>query len=424
MRSIYFVFILFVTLSNEIHQVFSNEVVSSSLTLEQCLELALRQNPQLEPYRWALRSFEGTIEQAGLRPNPELEVEAENVLGSKSYQWFDGSETTVSLSQTIETGRKRNHRIRVAETEKIREERGYEIARQDVLYETSVAFIDLLAAQERIGVFKNFLGVSEKMLETIKAMVAGGRDSPIEETRAELIVATVRIDWERSLRESERTKVLLAKQWGASGESIADVTGDLFAIHSVADLDELLAGVERHPLLRQARSEMTLRQAELGLESAKGVPDIRVGAGVRYLADSDDGAFVALFSMPLPIRDRNQGAVRAASNRLQQAGAQQTAVEIELRSELEAAYQELLQTQEVLLCLKTEILPRTNEAFQAIREGYQQGKFPYLNVLDSQRTTLETQRDTVEAAFTYQQAWNRLNQLTGHFVIERPPIKE
>jgi len=46
------------------------------------------------------------------------------------------------------------------------------------------------------------------------------------------------------------------------------------------------------------------------LENAKKIPDLTVSGGVRRLNENDDTAFVMGFSVPLPLFDRNQGALR------------------------------------------------------------------------------------------------------------------
>ena len=55
------------------------------LTLSEALALALIENPELAPFAWRERANEARLLQAKLRPNPELGVEAENLLGTGSF---------------------------------------------------------------------------------------------------------------------------------------------------------------------------------------------------------------------------------------------------------------------------------------------------------------------------------------------------
>ncbi|MHC4623766.1 MAG: TolC family protein, partial [Planctomycetota bacterium] len=64
------------------------------LTLRQALALALMYNPELRAFSWEVRGAEARQLQAGLLPNPKLELEVEEVGGPGGRSGFDGAETT------------------------------------------------------------------------------------------------------------------------------------------------------------------------------------------------------------------------------------------------------------------------------------------------------------------------------------------
>src|SRR4029077_13023176 len=84
------------------------------ITLAQSLALTLKQNPELAAFSWDVRSAEARILQARLAPNPELNVQTEDIGGTKKSTGFSRSQTTVQLSQLIELGGKRSARVREA----------------------------------------------------------------------------------------------------------------------------------------------------------------------------------------------------------------------------------------------------------------------------------------------------------------------
>ena len=53
-----------------------------------------------------LEAAEARVRQARVRPNPELGLEAENAFGTGPFQGYDNAETTLSLSQDLERGRR------------------------------------------------------------------------------------------------------------------------------------------------------------------------------------------------------------------------------------------------------------------------------------------------------------------------------
>ncbi len=105
---------------------------AGSITLRQALALALMHNPELKAFSWDVRVSEARQLQASLWPNPELEVEVEEVGGQGQRSGFDAAETTIQLSQLIELGDKRNKRTKLASMEKELAGWDYEARRLDV----------------------------------------------------------------------------------------------------------------------------------------------------------------------------------------------------------------------------------------------------------------------------------------------------
>ncbi len=395
----------------------SEQNSGGDLTLNQAFSLALKHHPELKPYAAQIRAHDGLIEQAGLSPNPELEMEAENILGSGEFQGVDSMETTMLFSQLFETADKRNKRKHTAELDQILVRQNFNIAQLDVLFETNAAFIELLTAQKKSELYEEFQAISERIYETIKIGVEAGRDSPMEETRARVMASSTQIAQERAQREREKAKYALAKQWGSDALTYSKAVGTLELPVEIPKPDRWIDQLDENPRVALANAEVERKEAGLDLEQAKAVPDFKIGTGVRYMSDVDDGSFVFGFSIPLPFVDRNQGAIRAAKEFVQQAEAELEAQRIELKTSLQPIYQELLQAFEEAKRLETEILPSAQEAFEAAQEGYRQGKFPYIDVLDAQRSLFEFNIQHVEAKGRFHQALNRLNHLSANYEI-------
>src|SRR5829696_9684960 len=86
------------------------------LTLREALALALTENPELAPFAWQARANEARVLQAGLRHNPELNLQLEDVAGTGDFSGARQAQTTLQLSQVIELGNKRRARVELATT--------------------------------------------------------------------------------------------------------------------------------------------------------------------------------------------------------------------------------------------------------------------------------------------------------------------
>jgi cobalt-zinc-cadmium efflux system outer membrane protein len=80
---------------------------------------------------------------------------------------------------------------------------------------------------------------------------------------------------------------------------------------------------------------------------------------------------------------------------------------------LAEAYQTLVTAVNEITALQHEVLPGAQEAFQAVQEGYRQGKFGFVEVLDAQRTLSETRGRYLEALATYHKAVADVERLIG-----------
>ncbi|MDZ7765844.1 MAG: TolC family protein [Melioribacteraceae bacterium] len=88
---------------------------SGRLTVEQAVKMAAANNPELKSLRYEVDALGAAKIQSGLLPNPEFEIEAENILGSKDFNGFGNSEITALLSQDILLAGKISKRVKVAE---------------------------------------------------------------------------------------------------------------------------------------------------------------------------------------------------------------------------------------------------------------------------------------------------------------------
>ena len=63
--------------------------------------------------------------------------------------------------------------------------------------------------------------------------------------------------------------------------------------------------------------------------------------------------------------------------------------------------------------LKTQILPSAQKAFSLAREGYGLGRFPYIEVLDAQRSLFSVKQQHIAALRSYHTARAVLERLTA-----------
>jgi outer membrane protein, heavy metal efflux system len=97
---------------------------------------------------------------------------------------------------------------------------------------------------------------------------------------------------------------------------------------------------------------------------------------------------------------------------------------VRVLTELGATYAELSSAFTEATTLQTDVLPGAQSAFEAFSEGYRQGKFGFLDVLDAQRTLFEARGRYLEALTAYHRAVADMKRLIGEPLeaVTAPPV--
>ena len=391
------------------------------LTLARALDAALRGNPDLHASAFELNAAQARIVQAQLRPNPEVALELENFAGSGELEGARRLETTLSLSQVIELGGKRSERRFLAEANIDTvgvEQRAREI---DVLADVTRQFIDVVAAQERVRIAIEAAALSEQTLEAIATRVAAGRSPEAERSRARIALTRARVEQRQAESELRGARYALSASWGSPEPAFRTARAELLDLRAVDSFQSLMARLEQAPALLRFASESRLRASELRLARAQARPNLTFSLGARRFEDSDDAVLVAGVSMPLPLYDRNQGAIGEARSRLQQADALRDAAHVKARASLLRVYQEMEACKARVEMLRSEGLPQARLALEQTRSGYERGRFSFLELADAQAELLALRTATVDAAADYHRLRAEIERLTGTSLIEPTP---
>jgi cobalt-zinc-cadmium efflux system outer membrane protein len=391
----------------------SSEEPAGDLTLRGALAAALLGNPRLAAWSWEVRAREAEALQAGLRPNPELAAEWENFSGGGDLGGVRNSEATLSLSQTFELAGRRSKRRAVAERERNIADLDYEGARIEVLTETTKAFVDVLAAQERLALAGDRVEVAEEGVHAVSRRVAAGSASPVEEHRARVELESGRIEKERAVRALAAARTGLAAAWGAGEARFHGANGSLEEVPPPPSLEQLLDLVERSPAVTARLADLAHRRAVLELERTKGTPDLSLGAGVRYLGEAGEPALVVGLGLPLPVFDRGQGEVRAAEMRVRKAEEERRGALVRIRADLTARREELLAAESEARSLRDRALPEAETAFQSAREAYLRGSMRFTDVLDTRRMFYELKGRYFDALVRVHHAVADIEGMTG-----------
>lgn len=368
---------------------------SPGFTLADLLQISLERNPELQQANLRVKAAMGRAVQAGLYPNPTLSAQGSE-LGHR--QGPGGFITAPVVGQELVTGGKLRLSRQVGEQEA--SQASLQVDSQRFALYTAVrrGYFEVLAAQQRVEIYSELVRLAGQATETTETLVKGRQAAPLD-------LLQVRVEWNRfradlDAARQERTAAWrrLAATMGAPDLSDSPVQGTLLSPWPDYDFDvaagEVLAC---HPDVRAARVGVSRSQLALRRARVEPIPNVTFETG--YQRDNVDQQDLWAFraSLPIPVFNRNQGNVLAASADVGRAAADVERVQNALIGRLATAFGQYQAARQRAERYRTSVLPDAKEAYQLALAAFQGGQFEYLRVLQAQRAVAETNLEYIRA---------------------------
>lgn len=381
---------------------------SGGLTLDDVIRQSVEYSPQLRGLKDGIDAEKGSLLQAGKRPNPVLSFEAENIFGNKSNSGTRSAEYTAGVQQTLEMGGKRAARAAVGGRKVDLAGKLYGAGGVDVVKDITLSWAQAVSSQEKLKVAEKQKKLSGEMLKSVSDRVAAAAEPGIQRSKAEVAYNNSIIELEKARLDYKAAKNALSISSGLP----STIRLDSKSFYKIAPAPAE-AGLERSPELAARQSQTEVAKAALELEKANAAQDITFGVGVRDSRDSNAQSFVGSISIPFPLFNRNEGEIARAAHEQSRAEHELRQAKNDMQAGLATALANMDSAYIEAKELKAKILPSAEKAFSQAREGYKAGRYPYLDVLDAQRTLSEMRVQYIEAVKTYQLTKAEVDRMTG-----------
>lgn len=385
----------------------TSAVVSAEpLSLSKAIELAIEGNPEVAAATRQLEATEGVVLQGRSRPNPELAYSLEDTRSkTRTQSW--------QLSLPVELGGKRAARTRAAE--KAREQAQAQLAelKATVRANVAAAYFDVLTAQERLVLAGDSVALAKSSTDTVAKRVAAGKVSPLEESKARVAEAGVRVELAQAASEQRNALSRLFALLGRIDAPLTVLEGKAENLPSVPSLADLQPLISSSPGVVLARIEVERRKALSELEQSKRVPDVTVSVGMQRSNETQRNVLLFGVSVPLPVFDRNQGNLLEALKLEDKARDELQGATVRLHSEVAQARERLSTINAEVQALQQDVLPGAKSAYDAATIGFENGKFNFLEVLDAQRTYFTAKSQYLKALGEAHRAAADIDRLLG-----------
>lgn len=384
------------------------EPPSHPLTLEDAISRALSTSPLLNARDAAIAGALASVDQAGVRPNPELTVEIENVTGTGPFSDLGAAETTLTYAQPLERGSKRRARVALAQSDRGIAERERLRATADVAFEVQSAWIDIMAAQAAVADAEAALRQAEDMAAIVQRRVSAARDPLAAGLKADNKVADARGRLDQARRSLAAHRDALAALIGEDGLAVRIDPA------TFREMPEPMPGGAA-PDLSVAEARIDRAERAYRVEKTRARQDPTIGVGLRRFEDGGDVAGLVSFSMPLAFFDRNRGNIDRAMAERQEAEWTLAETRRKHAAALRRAHAERDAARAEVAVLRDELMPRALHAARSARDGYDRGAFAYLEVADTQQTLVDLAARETAALRNVHEALARIDRLTGRW---------
>ncbi len=394
------------------------------LTLNAALQLALANSPELRAGVAGVAGAAARAYQAKLWSNPDLEMTVEEwpVSGSGG---FSDSQRTIGVAQAVPfPGKKRldgqigRSGVRLSEAE-------LALRRVEVTREVKVAFYQVLAAERLVEVQQELVQVAESSANTARKRVQAGAAADQEQLRAELPFEQAKSELDGLRHELEAARHGLALAIGRPELSRAQASG---ALAEAANLGLLAQGVEacleKHPAVSSARAKRQRAELEVRRARLEPYPDVTAALSGGTLGDTGQSIVELGFSVPLPVLDWGKGKKLEARANLDQSDAELAGIEQRLRRDWAVAGERLKTAAAQTAAYRERILPKANEALRLVQRGFEEGKFGFIDLLDTQRTAAEARLNYHRKLLELNIAQAEVEALLGQVPSESRPAKD
>lgn len=395
----------------------------SELTLQLLFKKVELTNPGLKSKKTAIKSAQAKRQQAGVLPNPTAGLESENILGSGETNSFDSAETTLRLSEKIERGGKRKARRKAADLKHQYAFLEYELSKQRLFLTAFDRYINVIAQEQRVIIAKEQKKLHQQFTKIVGKQVQSGRLPKAELTRAQILLIKSSLDIKKAEHEYSENLSWLSMLWNETGH-IQSLGVESLPVPShnleeprVHAKDVIENNMGRKLILNQRDQAKQLITLEKSLSSQDSV----ISGGIRQNNDSKTTSFVAEVGFPLALFNQNKGNIKSAQ--FQSEGWDYRLIDYE--NELKLTYDHtfhhahLLQNEATILTSK--VLPKTKSVYQQIQQGYLQGKYAYLDVINAQREWVEAQEQLVTVLGEYWKTIAQLELILGHGLDHQLP---
>ena len=396
----------------------ANAQAPQRVSLDQAIDLALAHSHTLKAARTQIQQNRAQETTASLRPNPTLSWDA-LFLPTFSPQNFtldnlaNTQQFDMGVSYLLERGGKRQHRVEAARDATAVTRYQVDDSERTLIFNVAQQFIAAQLAQSVLDFALNDLNSFEQTVTISQDRYKAGDISEADLLKIKL--QTLQFQTDVASAQVAKAQALANLRQLLGYDSVpADyqIEGELAYLPLSVNLDDLRSrALKLRPDLLAAQQGVRAAQSQIALAKANGKVDLATGVSYSHVADQS--SLSAIFSIPLPVFDRNQGEIARTRFALTQSQENAQAASDTVLTDVRNNYEAFSSNQKILQLYLSGYLKQAQDSRDISEYAYKHGAASLLDFLDAERSYRSTQLSYRQALANYLISVEQLKAAVG-----------
>lgn len=392
--------------------VFNEAQAAIPLTFKQALEIAYRNNPELQAEIDKAQAMRGAFIQSGLYPNPQLTLTGENFGGSGSYSGYESAETTASVTQPIPLGGRLKYLKRATYADYLASLAQINVQKAILYMTVGVAYVDALYAGQWHQVTKKLIRLNQDIVSAIERRVKAGAGAELDLRLAQVRLGEARIQEKKAERDALSQRAKLARLLG-DGLRVDRPLIDKGLPGLTLNWADLLKKLPQSPQLMQLQLQLQAKRATITAVKKAVWPDLNIQLGGRHFSDDGSNAAVMSAFAEVPVYNRNQGKIMTAEAQYTQTAHEFQGARLDVRQNAYNAFLQAQQSNYEANLVTDSLLPLARKSIKLAQDGYQMGRYTYIELSTALNALYEEERHYQQAHADYHKSLIQLIGLLG-----------
>jgi len=374
-------------------------------------------NPFLKTEGFNVNIARSNVITSKLRPNPVLNNQSLQLVNSKYYpsgtEWNNGLNRQVwwQLTKPFQLPSLRKSKIELANQNLLLFQQGYGETVRNFSFDAANQWLNTWIIESRLDLIQQAYKNLDSLVRINKARL---RNQVITETdlmRTQLLLEQYNLQLINANKDFKNEIQRLKFFIGSTDSIDVDIESPIEGIALPDNLDSLYnTALSGRNDVRVAKSQIAFTESNIKLQKAIVLPVPELG---MIWNPQNTIPYLGFFgTIKIPILDRNQGEIEKSKYMQLQAQQNLKNVELQLHTEIKAAFLSYRTEKENLKKFET-ILTQSQQVLENVRYSYLRGGTTIIDFLDAQRSWFDTRQLYLNELLSYHQSYIRVLFVTG-----------